>query len=850
MQLAGDAALAAALAVGQKRYFAVKFMVDWARDGTYADVNSDLSSLVVTVNIDRQLTGNYPAELEVTEGYAAAQMTVTLEGDIADGTPVWRLFSPYSALYPGTVAAVNTPCYLDVIVETSSGPVAIRQFTGVVRSGVPSRRDGRVHLIVRDAAALLQVPITMDAWAVDAMTRNNVIGLTDLRDSGTITASSVMDYTLRRSGFFEGPPWHPNVVLAWTLCGSALPEVGTIGIEDPQINGVWTFGYGQYTIPQFSPAGKPGDIYENGQYGKAFRGSAMASWPGGRSVGYLYGNAHSAQRINPLSFGSNNSNLLGISAWVKFGGGLTGNSSIQFHLEEARYDYSGINRYPAHVLLQINHATGLIQVNMIEEGWVEMWVQRGTVTATGWVHLFVVWDIRPGSLTVYCLANGVTVTLAPFGTQGTWPPAAMTYAWPVSSTNLGQVIARGPMQFAQVFYMHNTPIANFIWPPSAPANPNVKLDLSTLRLLWRPKARQKAAWDILRAVSSADMGALYVTEHGVVTFDNRATIKARQSASNVAIAIGLDEVQELDPETVLESVINDITWGLNQKHAECYTAVFKSTKADQFAVAASTTRTQPVTIGDDTQSVRIGAVTYRPAAMGYQLGGGVTTYWQAYMEYYNPNFPDYLGDGFTPYGPGTRTDPSLQPTARIGGNVAVALGFVDYTDQDPAHVRLTLTAPAAGAVWFAIDDGKPFLHIGGTNIISDGTDNQNLQDAASIATYGIRTHGLPGGEWIQDAVTVPLLSASLLADTKQPRPFFQSVELVGDPRVQLQDVVRINDPGLGGPIFASIVGIRRRISEGDGVKDTYTMRTFGAIGGTWIMDDPVFSIMDVSTVVS
>ena len=850
MQLAGNVPLADALAVGQKRYFSIKFMVDWARNGAYADVNSDLSSLVKSVDIDRQLTGNYPAQLEVTEGYSAAQMIVELEGDAPDGTSVWRLFSPYSIFHPGTIAAINTPCYLELIVETSSGPVAIRQFTGVVRNGAPSRRAGRVSLIVRDAAALLQAPISMDCWAVDQFTRTQVAGNPDLKDSGTIVASSVMDYTLRRSGFYEGPPWHQNVVLSWSLAGSALPEVGSIASEDPYINGAWTFGYGQYTIPQFSPAGRPTDIYENGQYGKSFKGTnALPAWPGGRSVTYLYGNAHSAQRVNPLSFGSNNSNLLGFGFWVKVDAAASGTAStILFHLEEARYDYSGTNRYPSYVQVQFVHNTGLIQIALIEEGWVEMWIQRGTIATPGWHYVFVVWEFLPGNLGQYVIVDGATLTMTNFGTQGTWPPTPMTYAWPASSTNLGQVIARGPLQFVQVFYMANTGIANFVWPPSVPTNPNVKLDLTTLRLLWRPKARQEAAWDILKDVASADMGALYVTEQGVVTYDNRTTIKNRQTVANVALQLGLDQVQEVDPETVLESVINNIVWTIHTKHAESDASVFKATKPNQFEVLTSVTRTQPLTIGDDILSVRLSGVTWRPAAMGYTLGGGTTTFWQNYMIYYKP---DFWNDGFTPYGPGTRSDPSVQPVTRTGGTVAVVLGFADYTDQDPAHIRLVLTAPAAGTVWFAVDDSTPFLNVGGTRIFDDGLNNHNLQDAPSITTYGIRTHTLAGGDWLQDDTTVPDLVASLLDDTKAPRPFFQSLEVVGDPRVQLQDVVRVNDPeGMGGPIYASVVGIKRSISLTDGVKDQYTMRTFGAIGGAWIMDDPQFSIMDTTTIVS
>jgi hypothetical protein len=668
----------------------------------------------------------------------------------------------------------------------------------------------------------------------------------DMDDSGTITASSVMDLVLRRSGFYEGPPWHPNVLMAWTLCGSGLPEVGTYAIEDPKISGIWPISHGRFSTPQFSPSGTPDEIYAPGMYGYAFKGSAIPPMQD-RAVNYVYGNAHSVSRVNPLSYGAANNNILGISAWFKIDATLVGTSKIRFHLEEIRYDYDGIHQAPSWVELEINHGTGVLQTTLIEQGHAESWVRRGTITGTGWHFITSLWVTKSTTLERYVFDGVTAVTMTDYGTQGSWPPAANTYAWSPSNTNHGQVIARGPVQFAQIFYQYDTPNSNYLHPVSVPVNPTVKLGLSTLRLLWRPKVRGKSAWDVLRAVAAADMGALYVTEHGVITYDNRLTVQGRQTIENVVKEIGLDEVEELDPETALASIVNHVSWGLRRKHAERASAVFKATKVEQFVTPINETRTTPLTLSDSVQSIRVGSVTYRPAAMGYTLEGNETADWRENMAYYRP---DFWWDGFTPYEPYSRDDAAVHPVALEAGTASAALGFVDYTDQDPAHLRVTTIASYQAHTWYAVDDSTPFLHVAGTLVVDDGTDNQDIEDPTSIATYGLRTHALAGGDWIQDEVTVPQLAASLLDDTKQPRPYFESVELVGDPRVQLQDVVQISDPeGIGGPIFASIVGIRRRISLRAGVRDQYAMRTFGAIGGLWIMDDPGFSVMDETTIV-
>lgn len=849
MQLSGNADLAAALAPGQVRRFVIVFKVDWARDGLYADTNSDLSALVVDADIDRQLTGNYPSQLEVTEGFAAARMVVNLEGNAPSGVPVWKLFSPYSALYPGTVAAINTPCYFDLVVQTAAGPVAVRQFTGYVLRGVPSRKNGSVSLTIQDASVLLQAPISLETWAVDGYSRMVLTGH-NRSDSNTITLSSVMDHTLRRSGFYEGPPWHAGVLLGWTLCGSSLPEVGTIGMEDPMLTETWSQDYSTWNIPHYSPGGVPSSMYETGQYGMVFKGN-IDSEPDATAVRMLYGNAHSPVRTDPLTFGSNNSNLLGISFWMKVGGQSGGIAQVIFRLEDASLDALPVQQQPAYVQLTVDFSTGVLDMYFVEHLWVESWHKRATLSA-GWHFITALWEITSAALVEHLWVDGVVTAVTPVGVQGTWPPVPNSYPWRVSGTNAGQVQTWGRAQFVQVFYQANTLMAGYIAPLSAPPSPSVHLGLSTLRLLWRRRVRRQAAWDLLRELSTADMGALYITEQGVITYDNRATIKGRQDPNIVTLRFTLDQVEEVDPVTSLESVINAITFALQRKHAwtegGAGTSAFRETTVNQFEVAASTSRTVPITLDDGVQSVRVGSVKLQPAAMGYLHNGGANAAWVAWMTYFKP---ETWPNGYTSYGPGTRVDPSVQPLPRAGATVAAALGFVDYVDQDASHIRIIVSAGPAGTVWFAVDDTTPFLNVGGTTIVDDNVDNQSLVDSVSVARYGLRTLPLQGGDWLQDSTTVNLLAASLLADTAQPRPFFESLETVGDPRTQLQDVARVDDPaGMGGPIFASIVGIKRHISRSDGVSDRYTLRTFGPIGGAWIMDDSVYSIMDTTTIVS
>jgi hypothetical protein len=847
MQLANNADLASALAPGRSRYFRVVFKVDWLRDGAYADVNSDLSELVSEVDIDRQLTGNFPPELEVTEGYAAAEFHVTLEGNSPDGTPVWRLFSPYSARYPGTVAALNSPCYLDLVVATASGDVAVRQFTGYVYVGVPSRKDGTVVVTIRDAAALLAAPVDVPAWAADSevpLGNYSFLPITDeTTDSGRITVSSLMNSILRKSGFYQGPPWHSNVIAAWPLVGSALPEVGHFAT--------------QWWAPNVTPAGDQSTVYEDGKYGKAFKGSSrLGMWNGAtRSVNFLAGRGHASQRVSPLSFGSNSSNLLGFSSWVKTGPLYTdpGNvaSSTVFLLEEGQDDtYQGA-LYPAQVEIDLRHDTGALTVIVRNSGWTKTFQWTGNVTHTvnAWHFLFVALQFTPAGVTPYLMVDGASVTLTA-GANPAQPPGATTLTWLTGNTNLVEIELRGPAQYAQWFYQYNTALGGLVWPTADPVNPRVQLDMSRLRLQWTPRLRQQYGWDLRRTLAAADLGALYVTELGTVTFDNRDTVRARQDVNAVTLTLSTDDVEEIRPESALEAVVNAWTYQLHTKFADSRTTVFAATQADQFPITAHFSRTQPYTLTDNVQALRIGAATSRLGAMGYQ-SNGVTApggAWRDWMEFFRP---DYWNEGFVSYQPGSRSDPATQPVPVSGVNASTTLGWQDYTDQDPTHVRFSFFNSSAVTAEYAVDEATPFFKVSGTLIIDGGEQEMILTDAASVLSYGIRSRPIPSSDWLQDDLTVTALVQQLLGETAQPRPNFQSLDKIGDPRTQLQDVVRINDAeGVGGPIYASVVGIKRKISKTGGVHDSLTLRTFGAMGGVWIMDDPSFSVMDVTTIVS
>lgn len=869
MQFPEDTALAAALAAGQERRFSWSFRVDWTRDGTFSDPNADLSNCVDNWDVDRQLVGNVPAELAIAEGHAAAQAWVTLSGPAPDGTPVYRLFSPYSGLYPGTVAAIDSPCELDLVVETTEGPKTIRQFTGFVRHATPSRRTGTVVLVLRDAATRLAAPIDLPTWAVDGYLRRRAGD--EYPDWGGIALSWLVDHILRESGWMQGLPWHPDVLLAWTLNGSALPSVGHFGIFHRWVTGTYDFGYLRYLMPSATPAGAPDDVWEVAPTGVAFRGFHMPDWVS-LSQDNVRGNAFATRApINPLSHGGNSSNLLGFSAQFKLdtstANAFLDRSAVKLHISDLRYDFGSSNQYPCYAELSLLQSTGALTFEFRGEGWAKIWRWTATIppTPTRWVNVYLIMHSTPSAITPHLFVDGAEVALTPT-TTAAWPPPVITYTFADGASNNGFVLASGPMQYAQIWYQHDTPYAQAVPPSFTPPAQAARVDLSSLKLTHIPKTYQRPAWELLRELAAADLGALYVTEHGVPSFDSRATIMGRRVVENVSRILTLDDIADADPSTMLESVVNVISWTLDRRVAEIarqdgtvaptpVPAVFQAERVNQFETPAGTlSQLHHLTLSQDIMQVRQGAVTYRPQAMGYKEDGSASLSWESTMQFYSPQ---WWADGFTPYRPGSRTDPSLQPIPNGGVNAGVRLGWQTWLDFDPAHITISTSNSSVNTAWFAVDDSTPFLHVSGVRVVDANSGNEyagappsaTVRDEASVATFGLRPAVLPGGGWLQDAPTVTALAQGLLFETAQPTPYFESLEVIGDPRTQLQDVHRVDDPmGLGGPIFASVVGIRRRCSRQGGLTDSLLLRTFGD-SGLWIMGDEDYSIMGTTTIV-
>jgi hypothetical protein len=847
VQQAGDTNLAAALAPGQKRYHGTVLKIDWARNNTFADPLSDLSANVEEWSLDRQLAGVVPDELQTTEGYSTAKITIKLSGNTptGDGTPLWKVFSPFSAYGTyGSGAALNIPMLLQSTVQSPLGFWQVDQITGWIDSAVPDLASGSVTMVCFDGGGQLETGVTISRWAADAYRRESYFGDTaantgEALESGTMSACWLLDSVLRRSGFYEGPPWHPGCVVGWTLRGGALPEVGAWN-QITQWNFTNTYDFGmRQSLPNQTPACQTtGELWSKaaGKYGPAFKGKynlGNYSTTGSRGITEIDTNVQAAAWYGADTYAGNNSNLVGFAGWVYVDTASASDpwTTSQFFLSAYHQNFSGSDRYPANVVVTLKHKTASAKLEVNNEGYTKNWAWTISLGTTGWHYYSAVVQFTSTQVFGSVWLDGAQVVNH---TNGGLVGAlgALTYQWIEGMTNTVLLNVEGTAQYLQWTLGYDTPIASYVQPQSTPPTAprqQAKVDLAGQRLIWLPNIESDAAGDVIKAITSADLGAFYFTEQGVATFDSRATVKGRQLSANSVFDVTIDNALNLTPVAAYLSVANRIGYTANTKLAVPYSTVYAASKPDQFLTQPGKTPRFNVTMSD-VQSFYCGQIPALTFPQGYDPGlSPPTLYWQQYMQFYTPS---YYNNGLCLYVPGTR--PSNGPPP-VGANMAVyALPGWFNIDANNRHLRIAILGSFSSQTELAVDDSTAFLKIGGTVLADRPQVVESVSDSTSIARFKERVYNIPASEWTQDILWLRSLSASLLADTKNPTVQFQEIEVVGDPRRQLQDVCRVihrdaagGQPGMTGATqaYGSVVGIKRTCSGGK-LTDKLTIRTF------------------------
>lgn len=774
MQLADDVALADAID-GAERKIRWRLLVDWNRDGLYRHPLSDLSAFLDDIDADRDLASDLPAEVGLLQGAASAELNVRLAGaarvteaGVLDVTgremSIAKLLSPYrsdSPLYG--VTKLGCEIRFEVGLMSSVGEKIIRQFTGKIRKVDVDRSTGRATISALDGSEAFRRPITLGRGAM-SLKEFNKHKHDPRKHPFYINSQLVIDQIARHNGYYASPPSHPTSIYAMTCHGGFAAEMGETRTP-----------VGRTTTTYTPPYWKPGAhelLAPTGTW------SQYATIPG------LATSHYQAWEGTGLA----------MSAYVYWPGSVTGGTTTVD-------------------VLEAELGTGILFVLTVSNaGTVRARFKKGATTSSG-----PEMDLVPGWNSV-----GGYLQFEQHTALNGGPVEIHTYAGGLSSSNrftsYGGVPAVGDDDWhrsVRTAYRTAVGVTNwslFLVSPSndltagdwlpAPADfvPTSSIAIGLNELAYVPDTAFEDSWSLLQDVVSAEAGLCGFTEDGFFFFRNRTMANADTTVRKVIS--NLRALKSLSITSSADGVRNVVT----------------VTSQDGF-MGSETTIWEP----ED------------PAQLDSDPG---ETIFDIELE---PNSYTSL-DSRIP----ARTQEQWQDTETevIKGFVAVRVDDNEVEVTSQVRAWFAQTGPRIGEllidndksypVRFALptaEDSDPEVEstsaafrISGYELVEGAEQVVAYRDESSIALHGERTLALPKTVWLQSKASGQVIAESILEFTDEPRPLLQDIPVVGDPRVQLGDLVQVSDPDGLGVINGYVVKINRRLSRSDGLADTYAIR--------------------------
>jgi hypothetical protein len=792
VQNAGDVDLADAVNADVRR-IVYKVEVDWNRDGLYTHTFSNLTTVVKSIGVNRDINNSLPQETTLVEGFHAAQLTIRLGGTrpgdaqtIAHTVSMWRTDS---VLFGQSRTGVPVRVYIGHRFWNGI-EVQPQQFQGVITDCrvVSSARE--VTLICQDPSDGMRAAIDLPGWAMPEMISKYTGGSLVLKTN----SQWVIDHVFRRNEYYMSPPCHAKTSFALTLHGSLAPERG---------HQAWFWIRDGGLTSEESPylPGRPG-------WGLAWGGSSRW-WA---AVTYRSNFTNFAAAVNQTLviqcqvntdyadkvFPGQDGVLLSWSSGATY---LSGSSWI-VHITSTR-----------RIMVNAYRDTSLVSSVL------------GPTLGTGWQDMWV--EIELGASLATSTYRWVGGTSTSVDLSGLTNPVTVLY-------NRIVLFAQLPMHDLQI--SDRTGLATQATIYNAGAwTPEVDIDTGLNDVVGLPLRRGVNSWDLLKEVVAAEFGVLGFTEAGRPFFRNRDTVRR----STLTTVKTIDQVKVLSDFGLTErsgSVRNNVTinyasrfiTGPNDAYG-VYEVIYALKDPSQFLLPPGAT-TVDVTIDEPNAIVDTNALTQFTTA-----------------QWNDP--ASVIGIGDLKHGFVTVDTTGAAVTTGITATVLVPLSPQDTKQQDV--LRIIFVNNTQSFVQFKTIDGHPALHVRGLKYFEGQTATLSYKRQGSITRYGERVLELPQSDWHQLPTSLQKVAVSLLKDLQTPVPVVDQIEAVGDCRLQLQDTVLVEDRGgLGGPMTCQVTGISRELTDlGDGkvkLTDRLSVRPLAA-PGKWILGHPTWSILGQTT---
>ena len=768
--------------------------VDWTRQD-YTGPVSDLSWCVRSLTVERSITGELPEAAGLVDGYASGELTVELEGSrpgaamtLAEELDVYRTDSPLFG-----VKRTTPWLRADVGLLTEDGPKAYRQLTGPVRKLRVRQKDETVTLTALDPSERIRELVTLPTYGEflnHAQRRNFAL---------TVNTQWVVDYCLRKNGYFGSPPPHPRAIISCTGHGGLVSEIGfngaPIALETTSAPNaaLWTedqHPFGMLGTPELADtSSNPADAYQE-----------------------FYG-TRADQETPPFKI--TNGNGFGWSAWVHMGPWQTGGASTERRLMQVRPTDGPLPRLFVNYFGDGSFYAGLVHPSGAITGTPKI----ATVGPARWRHVGVHWRwTTPTTMIVTVRVDGQTrswtLTHAAVNVADTWDQQGYR-----ANVQVRMMLWRAWSNMCAWWTADEVPTLAE-WQARESWTSQADIAKGNNELLYLPDIAAADSWEIMKAAVRAEWGVLGFTEAGRPYF--RARADAVYSTPEVELDVR-DNVSSVDYEVSSDSVRNVIGYQSTAKyHDPKFQTVVKAEDILQLVIPGGKTYIYEF-------DWPYGAAGYQGGVLPYHKNAGQTTGWTEWS--------DSVTHGWT-YSSGTDDTDGSNAQSVVVKYVQVDARRVRVMVNNTAGTRtIRLATPAT-----ANDTGQPALRIGGWPIVGRPTHVQEFRDQASISRYGsARSYPVPTSEWRQTPGQLDPVARALLAAMADEVPLLEDLPVRGDPRTQPGMVARARFRGEGvQPVIGTVVKVKRDLDSG-GLEDLVSLRplplqTLAPPGWTFFVD--------------
>ena len=791
------------------REFNHRLMVDWNNNGLYNHALSDMSQYVTRTSRDQAISSTAPDELMLIEGFGAGSLKIEVAGDY-NGLPLTGHFAPYNgrSIFYANGLQLGVSMYYEIGVCTDTGWEWFRQFTGVVREVDSNRGEGIVRLDCLDNVEKLRTGVNIPAYGIPLD-----LWQQGYKRGGLVDSSSIIDMAARSGGFTMGPkPGLTNddqnraTILSVPMHGSYLPEIGMMDnaeVQEHHHTELWE------TDPDTS-----------------YRSEAYRAGP----HGYLALNAV------PLGKEAFSTKKYWVTQETDAGMSLTGSFLLGCWVYWEGNDASADSE-----VISLRNQQHLLQL-IIEgsNGGVNARFQRSdgsggyTLYDGTWLFLTPGWSyIEAGFQTLSSTSGYVKLRTRINNTTSaiTQPYTGNLPAWNDYLSSLVTVQNRYAISDLEIHRSEWGSDLGNITKNITLAN-TADVSWGRNRVTYTLRQKDAPAWDLAKDLAAAEYGVVMFDEFGKFIFWNFDDVTALQST--VQRTFDLSQVEGLSMRTTMDSVRNK--W-----------IVTTNTGSSDWNIMYDLSKDGVPWYDPENDGILSSDDKLQPA--DFRVQPGIWNFF--YIQ---------VGDDLMCPDPGgiptiAETDPwderaPFHAKKPFQGDTYVSVNNTFETEQKWVTrdlVRLSIwngNGTITGFWLNAKEQGR--FRIRGSIVREDEPKTWNVSDSDSITKYGTRVIELKDNFWLQDKFQTETMLEKIVAKFGRPIPVTDNVTVPGDPRIQIGDVIEINDiEGMGEVIKLQIYGIQRELEDGSGLTDTYQVEVIENPGvGIW--DSTSYGLWDQS----